>query len=71
MENIEKYYRKTGLISETLGLSAFSDSTRTSCILMTGSVKLGTLVVTLLYTELCKHTHPGIIYVLAHHNLTL
>lgn len=66
MESIEKYYQKTGLIQETLGLSAFSDSTRTSRILMTGSVKSEMLVVTLLYRELCKHTHPGIISVLAH-----
>lgn len=65
MESIEKYYRKTGLIWEMLGLSAFSDSTRTSHILMTGSVKSGTLVVALWYRELCRH-HPGIISVLAH-----
>lgn len=66
MESIEKYYRKTGLIQETLGLSAFSDSTRTSRVLMTGSVKSGMLVVTLLYRELCKHIHLGIISILAH-----
>lgn len=39
METIGKYYRKTELFGEMLGLIAFSESTRTSYILMIGSIK--------------------------------
>lgn len=66
METIGKYYRKTELFGEMLGLIAFSESTRTSYILMIGSIKSWMFIVILLYIEFCKHSHPGIISVLAH-----